>query len=121
MAKNRNQDQAAEAQTETTAEGTEGKVGGKRIVLVNNKTGEQIGRAELIKRLYNNGEGTEETKNMLANSKASSVKGAIVKILKEDYNHEIPYQIVFATLKAPKPKKAKPAEGAAEGSTDAAA
>lgn len=119
MAKNRNQDQAAESQVEGTEAATEGKTGGKRIVLTNNKTGEEIGRAELIKRLYNNGEGTEETKNMLANSKASSVKGAIVKILKEDYNHEIPYQIVFATLKAPKPKKAKP-EAAAENAGEAA-
>jgi len=106
----------SEAQLADGAVATEavaGTPGGKKIMLTDPTTGEQVARTEVIRALWNGGAGTEATAG------AKSIRGAIKNILKTKYNHDVPYQIVFAATKEPKAKA--PAAPAAEGSTEAAA
>lgn len=92
-------------QNEQAASATEGAVAvaeaskGRKIMLKNPSTGEEVARVDLIKNLFEGG------------MKRSEIR----KHLKEVYNHDIPYQIVFAATKAPKGKP----EG--EAATDAGA
>lgn len=70
---------------------------GRKVMLTDLTTGEEIARADFIKQEYAANGGN---------------RSAIVKLLKERFGHEVPYQIVFA---ATKPAKADKAEGEAEG------
>ncbi len=81
------------AKTEKEAPKTEAKKGGRKIMLKDPSTGEQVARVDVIKSLYNDGEG--------------KTRSEIRKILAEEYSHEVPYQIVFAATKTPKAAEAK--------------
>jgi len=72
---------------ETVTGGAEGAGKGRKVMLTASN-GDQVARADVIRDLYNSGKTRSE----------------IVKILKEEYSHEVKYQIVFA---ATKPVKAK--------------
>lgn len=73
---------------DTAVESTEaGSTKGKKIILTNVSTGEQIGRADYIKkRFFQDG----------------VKRGEIRKELKELFGHDVQYQIVFAATKTPK-------------------
>lgn len=71
--------------------------GGRKIMLTDPKTGEQVARVDVIKKLYNNGNGKSRSE--------------IRKILAEEYKHEVAYQIVFAATKGDKPAAKEEAKG----------
>lgn len=59
---------------------------GRAIVLTHKKTGAKEKRLEIIRRLWNKG-------------KDGKTRSEIKAILKDDYGHEVAYQIVFAGTK----------------------
>lgn len=60
---------------------------GRKITITDSK-GKEFFRVDVIKELWDDGKGMK--------------RGEIVKILKEKYDHEVAYQIVFAATKTPK-------------------
>ena len=65
---------------------------GRKITITDSK-GKEFFRVDVIKELWNDGNGMK--------------RGEIVKVLKEKYDHEVAYQIVFAATKTPKNTDAK--------------
>lgn len=68
-----------------------GSTRGRKIMLVKkgDKSGKEVARVDIIRGMWKDGKGMK--------------RGDIVKALKEDYDHECAYQIVFAATKAEKP------------------
>jgi len=65
---------------------------GRKIMITDTKTGKEVARVDVIKGLWKDGAGIS--------------RGEIRKVLAEKYNHEVAYQIVFASTKKPKAEKA---------------
>ena len=82
----------AKAKKETTDEPKRG-----RKIMLTDAKGNEIARVDVIKDLYHN---------------QGKKRSEIVKILKEEYDHEVKYQIVFAATKPA--KDAKDADGEKE-------
>jgi len=61
---------------------------GRKIMITDSKTGKEVARVDVIKDLWKDGNGIS--------------RGEIRKVLAEKYNHEVAYQIVFASTKKPK-------------------
>ena len=61
---------------------------GRKIIITDIKSGKEFARVDVIKELWDDGNGMK--------------RGEIVKVLKEKYDHEVAYQIVFAATKTPK-------------------
>ena len=60
---------------------------GRKITITDSK-GKEFFRVDVIKELWDDGNGMK--------------RGEIVKVLKEKYDHEVSYQIIFAATKTPK-------------------
>lgn len=61
---------------------------GRKVMITDSKSGKEEARVDVIKKLWNDGEG--------------KTRSEIRDILKEKYNHEVKYQIVFAATKPAK-------------------